>query len=343
MTTDLQEYQLFPSTTLSSSTTPQIMTYTTLGLTEEQYHQITKEELEKIKKKKNMFILSNIIEKSLGKKPEKIYNLTKYTLFEIDEIQADIHISIDDEITTVNGLPTYIYKIISKNIYYEYEDDMSRDFVIYDNTGFETIISVLEDIEFVKKHYKMLDYYLLSPEHMEGALAQRAFIPIASEIPGTSTKINATGLGNAGGNGSRSSTTPFAGGGGGGGGSGAPGQSAPNPAVTVASIAGNGGNGTSNYSEVLNNISTVMVTAWRNVVNVSGTYYIAAGGGGGSWGDVAAATSGYGGDGTGGTSGGNGSSCTANTGSGGGGGGDGRTPATSTGGNGGSGLVVIWY
>lgn len=154
--------------------------------TQTQSSQITKEELVTIKKKKAMYILSNIIEKSFQKNPNKMYNLTKYTLFEIDEIKADIYIAIDEE-TKDNIIPSYYYKIISKNIYEidddasEEEEDKTKDLVIYDNYGFDTIISVLEDIDFVKKHYKILDYYLLSPENMEEAIAQREFNPISQD------------------------------------------------------------------------------------------------------------------------------------------------------------------
>jgi hypothetical protein len=112
--------------------------------------------------------------------------LTKYTLFEIDEIKADIYIAIDEE-TKDNIIPSYYYKIISKNIYEidddasEEEEDKTKDLVIYDNYGFDTIISLLEDIEYVKKNYKILDYDLLSPESMEEAIAQREFIPISQD------------------------------------------------------------------------------------------------------------------------------------------------------------------
>lgn len=149
---------------------------------QEQKKEITKEELEIINKKKTLVNLSKIIENYLIKNPKKMYNLTKYTLFEIDEIQAEIFISteMDDDIES----ELYFYKIISKNIYYELDDNDSiseenvKDLVIYDNYGFDNLISLLENIKYVEKNYKILDYYLLSPEHMLEALAQREFIPI---------------------------------------------------------------------------------------------------------------------------------------------------------------------
>jgi len=151
----------------------------------QEYFKITKEEIETIQTKKNMNILSTIIDRELKKNPNKMYNLTKYTLFEIDEIQADIYVSVE---MNENGLSSYFYKIISKNIYYEIEDDdMSdsdekiKDFVIYDNYGFESIISLLNNVQYVQTHYKLLDYCLLSPESMEEAIAQRAFIPISQD------------------------------------------------------------------------------------------------------------------------------------------------------------------
>ena len=41
-----------------------------------------------------------------------------------------------------------------------------------------TVFSLLENIKKVENTYKLLDYYLLSPEKMLEAKAQRAFIPI---------------------------------------------------------------------------------------------------------------------------------------------------------------------
>ena len=152
---------------------------TTNALTPE-YFKITKEELENIKNKKLINILSKHILKVLSKDPNKFYNLTKYTLFVIDELQAEILISC--EIDT-NDVKSYFYKIVSKNIYYEIDeddndDDKTKDLVIYDNYGFNNLITLLEDIKYVETNYKLLDYYLLSPDSMEEAIAQREFIPI---------------------------------------------------------------------------------------------------------------------------------------------------------------------
>jgi hypothetical protein len=146
------------------------------------YFKITKEELENIKNKKVMNILSKHIQKVLSKDPNKFYNLTKYTLFVIDEIQAEILISCEID---KNNVKTYFYKIVSKNIYYEIddddEDDKTKDLVIYDNYGFTNLITLLEDIKYVEINYKLLDYYLLSPENMEEAIAQREFMPIEQD------------------------------------------------------------------------------------------------------------------------------------------------------------------
>lgn len=146
--------------------------------------ELTKDELENIKNKKTINILSKHIENKLKNNPTKLYNLTKYTLYVIDEIQADIFISTE---TDDKNKKTYFYKMVSKNMYYEHddeyddEDDEKKDLVIYDNYGFETLVSLLEDIKYVEKHYKLLDYYLLSPESMEEALAQREFMPISQD------------------------------------------------------------------------------------------------------------------------------------------------------------------
>ena len=140
----------------------------------QEYFKITKEEIENIQKKKTINILSRIIEKELQKNPTKRYNLTKHTLCEIDEVESEIYVSIEMK----DNISSYFYEIISKNIYYV-ED--YKDLVIYDNYGFDTIISLLEDIKFVQNNYKLLDYLLLSPESMEEAIAQREFIPIGQD------------------------------------------------------------------------------------------------------------------------------------------------------------------
>ena len=148
----------------------------------QEYFKITKEEIENIQKKKTVNVLSRIIDRELKKNPTKKYNLTKHTLCTIDEIQAKIYVSVEDD---NNDISSYFYEIISKNICYEEEEhDNSiniKDLIIYDNYGFDTIISLLEDVKFVQNNYKLLDYQLLSPEHMEEAIAQREFIPISQD------------------------------------------------------------------------------------------------------------------------------------------------------------------
>ena len=178
-------YQLFPPTNTGESMSIDTIIYNfNASALSKEYFKISPEEIENIQKKKTINILSRIIDRELKKNPNKMYNLTKRTLFEIDEIQADIYVSVEMN----ENVSSYFYKIISKNIYYEEDidddidsDDKNKDLVIYDNYGFSTIISLLEDIEYVKKNYKILDYYLLSPESMEEAIAQREFIPISQD------------------------------------------------------------------------------------------------------------------------------------------------------------------
>lgn len=192
-------YQLFPSSSSSVDTmtidtiiynlnnnVSSMSTSNYIGGDLKEYFKITKEEIETIQTKKNMNILAMIIDREFKQNPTKTYNLTKHTLLVIDEIEAEIYISIE---MNENGLSSYFYKIISKNVYYELEDDdmmsisdeKNKDFVIYDNYGFDSIISLLDNVQYVRKHYKMLDYCLLSPESMEEAIAQREFIPISQD------------------------------------------------------------------------------------------------------------------------------------------------------------------
>jgi hypothetical protein len=195
METNYSNYQLFPSTETMTIDTiiynlnnnvSSTSTSNYIGGDLKEYFKITKEEIETIQTKKNMNILSIIIDREFKQNPTKMYNLTKHTLLVIDEIEAEIYISIE---MNENGLPSYFYKIISKNVYYELEDDdmmsisdeKNKDFVIYDNYGFDSIISLLNNVQYVRNHYKMLDYCLLSPESMEEAIAQREFIPISQD------------------------------------------------------------------------------------------------------------------------------------------------------------------
>jgi len=195
MKTKNGNYQLFPPNmnTNTNNSTGESITIDTIiynfnsSALSKDYFKISPEEIENINKKKTINILSQIIDRELKKNPNKMYNLTKRTLFEIDEIQAEIYVSSE---INENGCSSYYYKIISKNIYYEDyyddgddddDDDKTKDLVIYDNYGFDTIISLLENIEYVRKNYKILDYYLLSPESMEEAIAQREFIPISQD------------------------------------------------------------------------------------------------------------------------------------------------------------------
>jgi len=138
------------------------------------YH-ISVDETEKIKKKQLLIKLSHFIEKYLDDNREDSYYLTKYTLFQVDDIQAEIYIYVD-----YHDIPTssYYYKIISKNIQYESRDSIERDLLIYESSSFDNIVSLLEHIKHVELTYKILDYYLLSPEKMEEAKAQREFLPI---------------------------------------------------------------------------------------------------------------------------------------------------------------------
>ena len=158
-----------------------------------------------------------------------------------------------------------------------------------------------------------------------------------SQLPG----LTSSGQGNKGGPGVIDRSYHDAGGGGGGGGAGTEGTSS-----TISKYAGGlGGDGTTAYSRILYAISTKMNAEWNTATNISGTFYIAAGGGGGTWGHAYGVNSyvapgGKGGGGKGGTNNGPVVQPVApvnNTGSGGGGGGSGGQPGTP----GASGLVIL--
>jgi hypothetical protein len=135
-------------------------------------------ETESHKKKKMMKKLAKGIEEYLEEKPdETTYCLSRYTLFEIDGIQADVYIGKESE--------SYYYHLVSRNIeYFEDEDGNNMDdsdFMLLEKNDFDTVVDVLEHIEKVRETYTFLDFYLLSPEKKEIARNHRAFMPISQD------------------------------------------------------------------------------------------------------------------------------------------------------------------
>lgn len=129
---------------------------------------------EEIQEKILYLKLATEIETFLLENNIKMYHLNKYTYFEIDGIQADVYISRNMD-------TTYYYRIISKNIEYEYnssEEENDIDFILYVKENLENLLEVLKDIKKVETTYKFLDFYLLSPEKMEQAKLHRAFFPL---------------------------------------------------------------------------------------------------------------------------------------------------------------------
>lgn len=167
MPTENGEYQLFGPTA------------TTESINDVSVYQISPEEIENIKKKQICIRLSNAIEKFLQNNKEDSYHLTKYTLLQIDEVQSEVYIYYDYH----DDPPySYYYKIFSKNIEYEPKlNTLEKDILIYESASFTNAFSLLEHFKKVEGTYKFLDYYLLSPEKMEEAKAQRDFMPISSD------------------------------------------------------------------------------------------------------------------------------------------------------------------
>ena len=148
-----------------------------VNVNEQKIYEISKAEMENIRKRTTLVQLSNIIETYLENNKEDSYNLTKYTLYIIDEIECELFIYLDYHENPYN----YYYKIFSKNIEYESGDSIEKDLLVYESACFTNTFSLLEHIKKVELTYKLLDYYLLSPEKMIEAKAQRAFIPIHSD------------------------------------------------------------------------------------------------------------------------------------------------------------------
>ena len=146
-------------------------------ITDQSVHSISDEELVKIKRKQLFVRLSKIVETFLEQNNEDSYHLTKYTIFQIDEVQAEIYIYCD-----IHDMPySYYYKIIAKNIECETNETVEKDFLLYESKCFTNVYSALEHIKKVEETYKLLDYYLLSPEKMEEAKTQRIFFPLLTD------------------------------------------------------------------------------------------------------------------------------------------------------------------
>lgn len=165
MPTENGEYQLFGATTTETMIDASI-------------YQISPEEIDKIKKKQVYVRLSMAIEKYLQDNKEDSYHLTKYTLLQIDEVQVEVYIYYDYH----DDPHSYYYKIYAKNIEYEPDTNtIEKDFLVYESANFTNAFSLLEQLKMVETTYKLLDYYLLSPEKMEEAKAQREFIPLSQD------------------------------------------------------------------------------------------------------------------------------------------------------------------
>jgi hypothetical protein len=135
-------------------------------------------ETETHKKKKMINKWAKVIEAFLEEKPdETTYCLSRYTLFEIDGIQADVYIGKESE--------SYYYHFVARNIeYFEDEDGNNMDdsdFMLLEKNDFDTVVDVLEHIEKVRETYTFLDFYLLSQEKKEVARNHRAFMPISQD------------------------------------------------------------------------------------------------------------------------------------------------------------------
>ena len=137
---------------------------------------LTIQESESHKKKKIYQKLAKFIEEYLEDKLDDTYCLTRYTLFEIDGVQADVYIGKESE--------SYYYHFVAKNVEYVEEDDSTNDdtdFLLIEKNDFDTVMDVLEHIEKVRDTYTFLDFYLLSPEFKEIAKIHRTFLPLSQD------------------------------------------------------------------------------------------------------------------------------------------------------------------
>jgi len=103
-------------------------------------YRISEEELEKIKTKRILMKLTQCIEIFLHKNKEDSYELTKYTIFCMDEVESSIFIYLDYH----DNPTTYYYKIISKNIDYEPDNgSIEKSLLLYESATFTTDYELL--------------------------------------------------------------------------------------------------------------------------------------------------------------------------------------------------------
>ena len=155
-------------------------------------HKITEEEdIIEIKLQENDISMNPLLEKKFdlfqySKKTEKkIKNLeppdayiclNSHTNVEIDGILVNIYIGKEKDENT------YQLQMIAKGSDIKSEDTErdDRDIPLYSSNGFNTVLSILEDIEEVKNSYKLMEHELMSPRKMERIKLQRKIYPLSS-------------------------------------------------------------------------------------------------------------------------------------------------------------------
>lgn len=105
------------------------------NVSDQRIYEISKSEMINIRKKTVLVQLSTIIETYLENNKEDSYNLTKYTLYVIDEVECELFIYLDYHEDPYN----YYYKICAKNIEYESRGSLENDFLIYESACFTNV------------------------------------------------------------------------------------------------------------------------------------------------------------------------------------------------------------
>ena len=133
-----------------------------------------------IKEKEKKELLSTFvenIEELLNTQHRNGTYITCYTYVEIDGLPVDISIEKENE-----GKNVYTFKIKIVNNTIFLDDTTTKDEILLLSwTGFNTIESILEKIEIVKKDYKLVDHHILSPKDIEDLKIKRTLFPIPTD------------------------------------------------------------------------------------------------------------------------------------------------------------------
>jgi len=117
------------------------------------------------------------IEKLLDTEHRSSTHITCHTYVEIDGLPVDILVEKENK-----GKNVYRFKIkIVNNTIFLDDDNTDDKLYLFTSFEFNSIVTILERIEIVKRDYKFIDHNILSPKQIENINIKRIFFPIPSD------------------------------------------------------------------------------------------------------------------------------------------------------------------